>query len=493
MEIFRSGPGWAPGPQLRAGAVRGVVKGVVAVAAAALLALASGDAVAVPISGSSGVAAAAVPGVANRWGDPLGLNVVAGSQPGSATVTWTARLSNAMFGRDGTGADGAGQWTSPVGATSPAQLGNLRAGATYTVTVQGQHDGRNVAELVQYTVPSAPNPPNPSSGNPSGLAWKSGAALHGVYGQDNATGLYATWRGRPLDIGGAWADQGGDQRGIYMLREGGHYEHWNAPIDVATGALLPQNTQTGQVDETWAMAKNPGAVQDRWREGLTYVNAWASANSNRMAYVRFAHEMNGDWYHWQVNRSNYLDFIDAWRDYYAIMKQVCPTKCKLVFNVNRESVFSADPMNWKDMFPGKNYVDVLSVDYYDQNPAATDAATFWDNVLEQDSYGAPKGIESHRQFAESQGLPFAVPEWSGIAGSGDNPDYVEGMYNYFRTHAGTGPGKLLYEIQFNYQQADWNDWLFYAQPNSGFSTNMPRAAARYCQMYRGPAAGCSSQ
>jgi hypothetical protein len=66
-----------------------------------------------------------------------------------------------------------------------------------------------------------------------------------------------------------------------------------------------------------------------------------------------------------------------------------------------------------------------------------------------DSYGAPLGLERHRLFAASVGLPLAVSEWSSNSSMGDAPVYMEQFRNWVAAHAGTGPGQVPYEIVFN--------------------------------------------
>ncbi|CAB4934904.1 unannotated protein [freshwater metagenome] len=66
-----------------------------------------------------------------------------------------------------------------------------------------------------------------------------------------------------------------------------------------------------------------------------------------------------------------------------------------------------------------------------------------------DQWGAPQGLLGYAAFARSQGVPLAVPEWSGVADQGDSPAFIQGMHDWFAANAGSGPGQLLYEILFD--------------------------------------------
>ena len=90
-------------------------------------------------------------------------------------------------------------------------------------------------------------------------------------------------------------------------------------------------------------------------------------------YIRFAHEMNGYWFSWNVNKNNYQDFMTSWKRYRALQQEIFP-QAQLVFSVNKES--NGADMDWTKFFPGKQYVDVLSVDYYNNWPYASTLSQF---------------------------------------------------------------------------------------------------------------------
>jgi F5/8 type C domain-containing protein/glycosyl hydrolase family 26 len=295
------------------------------------------------------------------------------------------------------------------------------------------------------------------AGIPSGT-WLSGASGTGV-----ANGDYGTWRGTPVAIAATWADTEAASVGLWQLDPGAEYGAWSRSIDIAVGAF--------DAGGSWAYAAS-GTYDARWRQSLTNLKArWGTRSGT--VYIRFAHEMNGDWYPWSVNSGNYTQFISGWKRYRALQKEIFPA-AKLVFSVNRNSVNTG--MDWRSAFPGSAYVDVLGVDYYNQSPYAGTTAEFDSSILMTDGYGAPIGLKRHQEFAASVGLPFAVSEWSGNADLGDSPAYIQGMFDFFRTNGGTGAGNLLYEIQFNVDQ-DNARWMLYP------TTRMPLSAAKYQQLF----------
>lgn len=95
-------------------------------------------------------------------------------------------------------------------------------------------------------------------------------------------------------------------------------------------------------------------------------------------------------------------------------------------------------------FSLSSYVDVVAVSTYDAWP--TRDASNWNSTLYAlDGAGGPRGLEQWRLFALSHSKPFAVGDW-GLQNT-DNVFYVQKMNEWFRKNAGTGAGKLLYEVR----------------------------------------------
>ncbi|RBY87379.1 glycosyl hydrolase [Blastococcus sp. TF02A-26] len=317
--------------------------------------------------------------------------------------------------------------------------------------------------LVAAFVVAGRDPAGPGAGDrPAGT----GVWLSGASGDAAVSGEFTDWRGRPLEIAGQWSDTNEAMVELWDLAPGGDWADWDGPIDIAIGAI--------DDGETWEAAAD-GAYDERWRESLTRLQEFRGDKSGA-TYIRFAHESNSDWYPWSVDSTEAEDFRAAWNRFRALQQEIYPESL-LVFNVNRESVETG--IDWRETFPGANQVDVLGVDYYNQYPYAGTDEEFQESLDDVDEYGAPKGLEAHRQFAEDMGLPFAVSEWSGNADFGDSPAFVEGMYQWFSMHGGTGAGQVLYEILFNVEDDRYgNRFLIF-----GDDVRMPDSAEAYRRLW----------
>jgi beta-mannanase len=150
---------------------------------------------------------------------------------------------------------------------------------------------------------------------------------------------------------------------------------------------------------------------------------------------------------WAVTGATAPDFVTAWKRFRVLQQQILPQH-KLVFCPN-DGTSASQSLDWRKAFPGAAYVDEMAVDSYNQYPFATTAAQFATKILAVDSYGAPVGIEKHRQFAASVGRPLAIAEWSSNSGMGDSAAFVQAFYAWVAKNAGTGAGEVPYEVMFN--------------------------------------------
>jgi hypothetical protein len=97
----------------------------------------------------------------------------------------------------------------------------------------------------------------------------------------------------------------------------------------------------------------------------TYIAKWAqdSKTWGHPYFLRFAHEMNGDWYPWseRVNASSPGDYVKAWKHVHDIFTAHGATNTTWVWCPNSEDPNST-PL--ADLYPGNGYVDWTCMDGY---------------------------------------------------------------------------------------------------------------------------------
>ena len=290
--------------------------------------------------------------------------------------------------------------------------------------------------LATLSTSGAPQPP---SVNAPGQ-WLSGESESNTV----RDGSFARWRGRPIEIGGTWAAYDSPDHLIgspsWSIAAGAPFG--DVPrMDFAAGGPLS--------GESWYSA-SIGVLDSRWGQQLRALrSAWGGRATANM-YIRFAHEMNGDWFTWSVSAGDVKYFVAAWHRYYDLLQVNFPG-AKLVWSPNDQTSWSYDA---RDLWPGDQYVDVIGVDSYNRYPWANTSQSFTAKMNSTYANGSPLGLESWRKFAFSHGKPFAVPEWANASvsnggGGGDAPAFMTLFHKWLVAHGGSGPGAVAYEIMFN--------------------------------------------
>nr|BFD93910.1 hypothetical protein KitaXyl93_52700 [Kitasatospora sp. Xyl93] len=130
---------------------------------------------------------------------------------------------------------------------------------------------------------------------------------------------------------------------------------------------------------------------------------------------------------WEMNGTTYTHRCkpdpSAWKTYWrrivGVMRSVPGQRFRFDFAPSR----GLDAIPWTKCYPGDDVVDIIGMDNYDQ-PAGAD---FDDYVHE------PYGLQDQVEFAAKRGKPVSYPEW-GLFRNGDNPEFVQRMVDWIRTH-----------------------------------------------------------
>jgi autotransporter-associated beta strand protein len=122
----------------------------------------------------------------------------------------------------------------------------------------------------------------------------------------------------------------------------------------------PQNSTEG-VTQSFTLASIIAGDYD------SYITTWATAAKawGYPFFLRFAHEMNGNWYPWaaSVNGNTASQYIQAWQHVHNIFVSVGATNATWVWCVN---VISGLPTPINQIYPGDNYVDWIALDGYNR-------------------------------------------------------------------------------------------------------------------------------
>ncbi|TDV49691.1 glycosyl hydrolase [Actinophytocola oryzae] len=210
--------------------------------------------------------------------------------------------------------------------------------------------------------------------------------------------------------------------------------------------------------------------------------------------IRFGHEFNGGWYVWTVGNQDSpdheqkcADFAEAFRQFVTTMRSIPGQHFRFVWNPSA-SVWGVD---LPAAFPGRDYVDFVGIDHYDQTwaqdngtpiyGAAYQTATPAERLRRQQlAWNAEVndgnwGLNMIAGFAADQGVPLGLPEW-GIAarsdgmGGGDNPYFVQMMHDWITAN------NVAWHVYFNVSAPDGDHDLY-------DTVAFPRSSAKFSALW----------
>lgn len=158
--------------------------------------------------------------------------------------------------------------------------------------------------------------------------------------------------------------------------------------------------------------------------------------------LRFAHEMNGDWYPWAegVNGNEAGDYVRAWRHVHDVMAATGASNVSWVWSPNVPYWGSTD---LDGLFPGAGYVDVAGLDGYNWGTSAT-----WSGWISPQDLFAP-GIAQLRSLAPR--VPILIAETASSEAGGSKAAWNSDLVSYLSAQPDV-MGFVWFHMQ---KEADW--------------------------------------
>ena len=154
-----------------------------------------------------------------------------------------------------------------------------------------------------------------------------------------------------------------------------------------------------------------------------YITRWAQGlrGFGKPVLLRFAHEMNGDWYPWseRVNGNSAGDYAAAWRHVHGVVTAAGATNVTWVWAPN---VPYSGSLPFDELYPGDAYVDVVGLDGY--NFGNSTSWSTW--VAPDDLFSA--GLDEARRLAP--GKPVLIAETSSAELGGDKAAWIRDAIAY---------------------------------------------------------------
>ncbi|WP_285244069.1 glycosyl hydrolase [Pseudarthrobacter sp. fls2-241-R2A-127] len=228
------------------------------------------------------------------------------------------------------------------------------------------------------------------------------------------------------------------------------YEDFLQPTPIAEmNAIRARGAVPLVTWEPWAWggdANQPAYALNRITAGDfdAHIIQWgqALASWGYPVQLRFAHEMNGDWYPWaeSVNGNQPGDYVRAWRHVHDLVSAQGATNVSWVWSPNVPYYGSTDLAG---LYPGAGYVDVVALDGYNWGTSAS-----WSTWISPQDLFAP-GIAQLRSLAP--GLPILIAETASSEAGGDKAAWNTQLISYLAAQPDV-MGFVWFHIQ---KETDW--------------------------------------
>lgn len=146
-----------------------------------------------------------------------------------------------------------------------------------------------------------------------------------------------------------------------------------------------------------------------------YIRQWARNARvwGRSMYLRFAHEMNGNWYPWSpgINGNTNADYIAAWRHVVKIFREEGATNVQWIWSPN---VAYSGSTPFADLYPGDAYVDWVGLDGYNGGRALSQRWLSFSQIF----------MASYEALAAMTSKPMMITETASTELGGDKAAWI---------------------------------------------------------------------
>jgi hypothetical protein len=176
----------------------------------------------------------------------------------------------------------------------------------------------------------------------------------------------------------------------------------------------------------------------------SYITRWAQASKawNHPYFLRFAHEMNGNWYPWdeQVNGNKPGEFVQAWRHVHDIFTANGVHNVTWIWSPNAE-YYGTIPFS--ELYPGDRYVDWVGMDGFNWGTTNGTQWITFSQIFKQ----------TYRDLLRMSTKPLMIAETGCAEQGGNKANWITDAYSTQIPH---NFPKIKAIIWFNQdKQRDW--------------------------------------
>jgi len=160
--------------------------------------------------------------------------------------------------------------------------------------------------------------------------------------------------------------------------------------------------------------------------------------------IRPGWEMNGNWYPWSAGgpggeNNTHQNYIDTFKRIATIFRTIIPgIQIEFCTNYAYNPTFSNASGTPEDYWPGKEYVDIVSMDFYQKNNGGE-----WHNSQSEGTYN----LDWLVRFAKAQGVKVGISEWGA---TNDDGSFITDAANWMNSLGDL----FVYQMYSEYEPAD---------------------------------------
>jgi hypothetical protein len=216
----------------------------------------------------------------------------------------------------------------------------------------------------------------------------------------------------------------------------------------------PWDWRRGTTQRTYRLSNIYGGSFDAYiTRSAQILEAWGEP-----VLLRFAHEMNGDWYPWSeaVNANRQGDYVRAWNHVQDIFEDVGADNVVWVWSPNVEYPGS---LPLEGLYPGDDRVDLIAVDGYNFGTSQS-----WSSWIDPAALFDPT-FDTMRRLAP--GKPFILGEVGSSEHGGSKATWIDELFTWMNEQ-----DDLQGFVWFHLDKE--TDWRIDSSPSSAaaFRTNM---------------------
>lgn len=276
------------------------------------------------------------------------------------------------------------------------------------------------------------------------------------------TGIGVHVPGAPADLGNLdrYVQQAGREPALLSW-----YSYWGDPLIYESD--LRRVSDRGAVPLiSWEPWRNDGTgfglagIADGANDAYVRESARAAAAWGKPILLRFAHEMNGDWYPWGAGDNDPADYVRAWRHVVSIFREEGAGNVRFVWSPNAEDG-GTEPID--PYYPGDRWVDWAGLDGFN-----------WGGDWGWRSFSEIFGA-SYEKLTALTDAPILIGETGSNDEPGDKAAWIASTYGTELPRFGRVRAIVYYNSTF----ADRADFRLESPPDAFDAYRAAIAAPRY--------------